>query len=229
MKYMYRIVILALVVVSMAVLITTPVVQLSGKSTLAQVAGLVGQLTGSEEINEKIEANDGEIPDRLKEEISIYNILVPSSNEVVNTIMAFIENSDMTAENEALDKLIGPAVALIISLAAVFVFAVATCVMSFMKNNRKVIYSAVWAIVSCFSVNYSFETIAGLFLSEDITIGSILQSEWGNAIMEIDKFELSNAFQIVPCIFAAMIVFTFLYNYTLPEKEKKVRKEMLGE
>ncbi len=227
MKYAYKIITAILAVAVLIVLVTTPIASVSIKSTIAQVAGLIGQYTNNEEIIEMIQNNGGKLPEYITENFAVADAF--NNDSTLSGLIDILANTEESDEpNEAVEKLVGPAVTLLISAIAIVACAVAAFVTGFLKDNRKVIYSAIWGIASCFMFNYSFETIANLFLSGKINFENMTGSAIGVFIGEFSKFELPSSFWMVAGVFAAMIVFTLLYNYTLPDKEKAARKEMLG-
>ncbi len=226
MKYVYKIVTIILAIVAVVVLFTAPIAEISVKSAIAQLAGYIGQYNNDEVIQETIQNNDGNLPEYITIDFAFSDLFDEES--FVNTVISLVENSD-AEPNEKIKVLYGPAVCLAISLAGILICAVGVIASAFMKNNRKVIYSSAFGIVSCFMFNYSFETIAEMFLYKKLTFSAILNSFLGDFIGEFSRFEIPNSFWAVAGVFAAIIIFTVLYNYTLPEKEKIQRKEMLGE
>ncbi len=227
MKYIYKIVTIILAVVAVVVLITAPIAEISAKSMIAQIAGYIGQYKENESITETIKNNDGNLPEYITESFAFADLL--DSDSFASNIISLVSRNEDAEPNEKLQVLVGPAVCLLISCVAIVICAIAVIVTAFMKNNRKVIFSAIWGIASCFMVNYSFETIAELFLTKKITFATIFNSMLGDLVGEISKFELPSSFWAVAGVFGAIIIFTVLYNYTLPEKEKLQRKESLGE
>jgi hypothetical protein len=52
---------------------------------------------------------------------------------------------------------------------------------------------------------------------------------WASFLGEIEVMTLTNEFWFIAFVFLAVIIWTVLYNITLPENEKRKRKIMLGE
>ena len=77
--------------------------------------------------------------------------------------------------------------------------------------------------------NEAFEAIAAPVLDGTVSLATLMGSVWGGLIGNIDTFSLLSNFWFIPAIFGAIILWTVLYNYTLPENEKRERKLMLGE
>ncbi len=226
MKYVYKIITVILAIVAVVVLFTAPIAEISVKSAIAQLAGYIGQYKNDASIQETIENNDGNLPEYITADFAFSDLF--DEDSFVNTIFSLAEKSD-TQPNEKVKVLFGPAVCLLISIACIIICAIAVISTVFTKNNRNVVYAAVWGIVSCFMYNYSFETIAEMFMNKKITFSTILNSAAGDIIGEFARFEIPGSFWAIAGVFAAIIIFTVLYNYTLPEKDKAQRKEMLGE
>ena len=77
--------------------------------------------------------------------------------------------------------------------------------------------------------NSCVKAIAAPFINGDVTLESLTGSGWAFLLGEITEISLSSSFWLVPVVFAGIILWTFLYNATLPENEKRERKLMLGE
>ncbi|MBO5290278.1 MAG: hypothetical protein J6B35_01685, partial [Clostridia bacterium] len=110
------------------------------------------------------------------------------------------------------------------------VCAIVTAVFAFAaKNNRMVIYSSVCGIGLTFMFSKAFEAVAAPFLDQSISLSTIFDSMWASFLGEIEVMTLTNEFWFIAVVFLAVIIWTVLYNITLPENEKKERKLMLGE
>ncbi len=226
MKYVYKIVTVILAIAAIVVLFTAPIAEISVKSAIAQLAGYIGQYKNDESIQGIIENNDGKLPEYITMDFAFSDLA--DEDSFVNTIISLAKNSD-SEPNEKLKTLYGPAACLLISIASIIICALGVIASAFMKNNRKVIYSSVFGIVSCVMFSYSFETIAEMFLYKKITFSTIFNSLLGDFVGEFSRFEIPSSFWAVAGFFAAAIIFTVLYNYTLPEKDKEQRKEALNE
>ena len=97
------------------------------------------------------------------------------------------------------------------------------------KDNRKVIYSCVAGMGLSLIFKECFAAIAEPILDGTVSIATLMDSAWGDLIGEFEKFTLTTNFWFIPAIFGAIILWTVIYNYTLPDKEKRERKLMLGE
>ncbi len=228
MKYVYKIVTVILAVVTVVVLITAPIANVAVKSMIAQIAGFIGQASGNQEITEVIQNNNGEMPEYITEDIAIIDFISPDEDSIVGIAMKFMDD-EADEKSSTIKMLTAPAFTLILSAIAILVCVISVIVCAFKKNNRTVIYSSIMGIASCFMVKYSFETIEYLFVSQKVRFEGLLQSSWAGLIGDFEEVALSPSFWAVAGVFVAIIVFTILYNYTLPEKEKAQRKEILGE
>lgn len=229
MKIGYRIIVIIVAIISVALLVTVPFTRVACESVIAQIGGWLGQYKGDEDIKEIIENNNGEMPKYITEEISFRDFVDPESGSLVYFAMSAAETFADKEMSPSLKKLIPAAITLIVCAGLIVVFAIITIIVSFTKNNRRVIYSSLGAIGASLMFTETLEAITHPFENGDITFASIFQSTWANLIGEIKIFELAPSFWVIPALFGFIILFTVLYNYTLPEKEKKARKEMLGE
>ncbi len=229
MKIGYKISVVALCLAIVAVMVFAPIIFISAKSVAVQTLLLIGQYKGHENVNELVENNGGVAPDHIKFEVAVADFFGDKLNLIGN--MLDEAGSEKTeAAKEQLQRFAGPAVTLLISFALIAVVAVLTAIFAIVaKDNRKVIFSSMAGIGLAFMVKYSFETIAEPFLNGEVTLASLAQSFWVTLLGNIDSFKIDTAFWAIPIIFGAIILFTVFYNYTLPEKEKAKRLEIIGE
>ncbi len=229
MKIGYKIVAAVMAVCVIAVLVFAPLISLRAKSTALQILGFIGQLSKNEEITQLMEKNDGKLPEYLTMEVSISDFFSGEASTITEMISSFA--TDQTEQTMArLQRFIAPGLALLVSLALIAVCAILIVIFAFAaKDNRKVIFTSMAGIGMCFMVKYCFETIATPILNGEVTLESLSGSFWMSLIAEVTDFGINSVFWFIPVIFGAIILWTVLYNYTLPEKDKLQRKIMLGE
>ncbi len=229
MKIGYKVISAALAIAILAVMVFAPMVTIGAKSVAAQLLVYLAQVKDNEQANQIVEDNDGEVPDRIEIPVSIAGFLTEDS-DLISAISELGDGDKTEAVKEQLQRFISPGVTFLISFALMAICAVVVLIFAiFAKDNRKVIFASMAGIGVSFVAKYSFEIIAEPFLTGKVTLASILQTFWAVFIGDIDKFELDTGFWVVPVIFGVIIVFTMLYNYTLPADQKKARREMLGE
>lgn len=230
MKIGYKLITAIIAVLVIAVLITAPFARIACESTLVQIIGAIGQVKENDAINETIKNNDGELPQYLKEEIRVMDFLDPDGDTIVSVIVTAVDNfTDDETKNPELEKLVAPAITMVVCAVLIVACAIAMVVVAFTKNNRRVIYAAISGIGASLMFTYTFSAITYPFVNGDLSFASVFQSSLASFIAKIVVFETAPSFYMVPVLFAVAILFTVLYNFTLPEKEKKARKEMLGE
>ncbi len=231
MKYVYKTVAALLAVAIIAMFIFTPLVSIRVESLAVQILSFIGQLKGNEEITDLIDEN-GELPTHIGESFSVYDIAYGDVNSIAGAIadIAKAYGDGDSKIMEQLDKVIAPVIAFVVLAVLAIICAVITAVFAFAaKNNRKVIYSALAGFGFSFMMPSTFKAVAQPFLDQEISIASLMDSMLGSLLGEVVGFQISSTFWFIPVAFMAIIVWTVLYNYTLPEAEKRERKLMLGE
>lgn len=228
MKLTYKLIAAALCVVVIAVIVCAPLIYVGIESAAAQLLVTIGQYAGTESAQEIINEY-GQAPDHIGIDISFIGLFDEDAKGTYELVKIF-SDGDNSATMKAIEPLIAPAITFAIVLVLLVVCAIATAVLAFAaKDNRKVICSCVTGIGLSLMVSQCFKAIAAPFLSGDITLAKIGGSSWLSLLGEIDAVELSSTFWAVPAVFGAIILWTVLYNYTLPADEKKKRLEMIGE
>ncbi len=229
MKIGYKISVVALSLAIVAIMVFAPIVFVSAKSVAIQTLVLIGQYKDNSVVNEIMEENDGASLDHIKFELAIADLF---SDELsfIQDMLDEAGNEKTEQAMEQLQRFAGPAVTLLISFGLLAISAIITAIFAiFAKDNRKVIFSSMAGIGLAFMVNYSFETISAPFLNGEVTLASLAQSFWVTLLGDIDAFKIDTAFWFIPIIFGVIIVGTVFYNYTLPQKEKTARLELIGE
>ena len=228
MKLGYKIVAAVISLLVIVVLVFAPLVYVGLESAAAQLLVTIGQYAGNETANEIINEY-GQVPDHIGIDISLASIFDDDAKGTAELIKAF-SDGDTTQTMKALEPVIAPAITFALVLVLLVVCSIVTAVLAFaVKDNRKVIGSAVTGAFLSLMVPPCFKAIAVPFLDGTITLSKLAGSSWVSLIGEIDAVELSSVFYAVPIIFVAVILWTALYNYTLPADEKKKRLKMIGE
>lgn len=229
MKIGYKLIVIIVAVLAVVLLITTPFTRIACESIVAQIGGFLGQATENKEVEEVIDKNNGELPKYITEKISFYDFVNPKSGSLVSLAMNAVESFDEKEMSPAIEKMIPAGITLLVCAALIVICAIATIVVVFTKNNRRVIYTSLCAIGASLMFSETLEAITHPVVNGDVTLATIFQASWANLFGTIKIFELAPSFWMVPALFGFIILFTALYNFTLPEKEKAERKAMLGE
>lgn len=229
MKYAYKVITALLAVAIIAMFIFTPLVSIRVESLAVSILSLIGQYKGNETITE-LTGQSGELPSHVSESFSVYDILYGDVNSIAGSISQFAQEGDKEAFLERIDVIIAPALAFMVLGILAIICAVVTIVLAFAaKDNRKVIYSSLAGLGISYMMPATFKAIAQPFLDGEITIASLMDSFLGSFLGEVVGFQISSTFWAIPVMFAVIIGWTVIYNYTLPESEKRERKLMLGE
>ncbi len=229
MKIGYKIVaaLCALAIIAAAIFI--PLISIKMDSLAASIILTISQAKGNPKAEEIIKENNGQLAATITEEIAIIDLLSPAADSIASIISNFGDNEDATARQQ-LEKLLSPALTFVVTLVLVIICAIVTCFVAiFAKDNRKVIYCALSGLGLSYMLIPEFKAISEPFLEKTITLGTLTDSIWISLLGEINTLSIGPAVYAFMGIFAAIIVWTILYNYTLPEKEKMERKIMLGE
>ena len=219
MKYLYKIVAAlgAISIIPLFVFLETIYFRI-GSAALTAIFG-IGNLLG---IDALAEATNGEIPAGIADTYSPYELY---------KFLSDMGGFDTAGKLEGkFDILIAPAITGGVVLTLLAICAIVTAVFAiFAKDNRKVIYSSVAGIGLSLMFKECFEGFAAPILDGSISLATVADSFWAGLIANFEELILNTNFWFIPVVFAAIILWTVLYNYTLPEKEKKERKLMLGE
>lgn len=226
MKYVYKVVCVLLAAIVVGVVFFAPIVGVRVHSELAALVEGNAIQKGDEEMIEKYIENDGVLSNHISETSSIYDMLFGDEGTFFRNVAIYFD----IANNEEIRILYAPAISFLSSLILVALCALAVVVFGlFAKNNRKVIYSCIAGIGSSFLAKECFEVIEETFVSGRLTLGDITQESWMDILGNIVNFEVLDIFNAAPIVFGVIIVWTFLYNYTLTPEQKRERKLLLGE
>ena len=229
MKYVYKIVAAVAALAVIIAAICLPLVYISFESLVPSVLLTIGAYLKNDAATELLESTNGELPTGIAENIAIKDILSPSTNSIAE-ILSDLGSETSETITEALKTVITPAIVLGIVFALILICAIVTAVIAIVaKDNRKVIYSAVTGIGLSLMLPEVFEAVAAPFLNGEITLATLSGSPLASLLGTVAKLEITSTFWFIPIIFACVIVWTILYNATLPEEEKRERKLMLGE
>ncbi len=220
MKYVYKIVaaIGALSVIPMLGFLK--IFYYKASSIAVQLLAFIAKLRGNADMEEILAENGGNLPENIADTMSVYDLA---------TLLDFSQGSGGDI-GDKFDLIVVPGIVLGIIAAMLVICAIVTAVFAFAaKNNRMVIYSSVCGIGLTFMFSKAFEAVAAPFLDQSISLSTIFDSMWASFLGEIEVMTLTNEFWFIAAAFLAVIIWTVLYNITLPENEKKERKLMLGE
>lgn len=221
MKYVYKIIAALGAIATIPMLLFSKIFSYVFSSSALETLFYLGQLFDKSFGSEILEQTGGKTPTGIADSTSLYELA---------TLFKSFGNLTDGGSNEELQKLIMPAIIFLILLALIVICAIVTAVFAIVaKNNRKVVYSSIVGIALCAMTHVAFESVVSPLLDGTLTTASIFNSTWATFIANVESISLTSSFWFVPLIFLVVIVWTVLYNTTLPENEKAERKLMLGE
>lgn len=221
MKYVYKIVAALGALSVIPMLGFLKIMYYKASSVAVQILAFIAELKGNSDIAEIVAENGGNLPENIADSMSVYDLV---------QLLDFSKSFAGEGTEGKFDAIIIPGIVLGIIAAMIVICAIVTAVFAFAaKNNRMVIYSSVCGIGLTFMFSKAFEAVAAPFLDQSISLSTILDSMWASFLGEIEVMTLTNEFWFIAAAFAGVIIWTVLYNITLPENEKKERKLMLGE
>ncbi len=231
MKYGYKIIATLLAFGVIAVAIFTPLVAVSIDSLVPGVLVLLGSyLLKSDTAADLLEEYEGAVPSAIGEKISIYNFINPSDNSIASLIKNLSGQEVSETATEVLQPIIPDAIVFAVVFCLIIVCALAVAITACVcENNRIVMYLSIVGCGLNFMLFKTFGDVAGPFLSGEITLSDIAGSDWIGLLGNITGLEVPSTMWFIAVLFVCIIIWTVLYNLTLPENEKIERKRMLGE
>ena len=223
MKYIYKIVAALGALAVAPLMFFTKIFYYKITSTALDALMIILQLTNSSALDEITAQTGGKIPEAIGDHLSFY--------DVFDTVSSFKNVlSQLEGETDKLNALITPAIVFLVAGILIIICAIVTAFFALVvKDNRKVLYSSITGIGLSLMFREAFECFVAPILEGTISISSLTGSVWGDLIGTVETLTLTTNFWFIPVVFAAIILWTVLYNYTLPQDEKKQRKIMLGE
>ena len=220
MKYVYKLVAAVGALAVIPALFLLKMIYFKISSAALSAIFYIGKLAGIEQITDALNGSNT-VPNSIGDIYSLYDFYYLFSD------MGSSETGDLM---EKIKPLISPAITSSVVLILIVLCAILTAIFAIVaKNNRYVIYSSICGIGLSFMLYECFSDLASIILSGTVSLATVLDSVWAGLIGSFEKLELVTNFWFIPAIFGAIILWTVLYNYTLPEKEKRERKLMLGE
>jgi hypothetical protein len=220
MKYVYKLVAAVGALAVIPALFLLKIIYFKISSAALSAIFYIGQLAGIEQITNALNGSNT-VPDSIADIYSLYDLY---------SLFSDIGSSETSDLIEKLNPLITPAITTAVVLVLIVICAIITAIFAIAtKNNRYVIYSSICGIGLSLMLYECFSDLASIILSGTVSLATVLDSVWAGMIGSFEKLELVTNFWFIPAIFGAIILWTVLYNYTLPEKEKRERKLMLGE
>ena len=220
MKYVYKLVAAVGALAVIPALFLLKMIYFKISSAALSAIFYIGKLAGIEQITDALNGSNT-VPDSIGDIYSLYDFYYLFSD---------IGSTDSGDLIEKIKPLISPAITSSVVLILIVLCAILTAIFAIVaKNNRYVIYSSICGIGLSFMLYECFSDLASIILSGTVSLATVLDSVWAGLIGSFEKLELVTNFWFIPAIFGAIILWTVLYNYTLPEKEKRERKLMLGE
>lgn len=219
MKYIYKAVaaIGSLIVIPALTFLSVIYYKFSSPTLSLLLSALAGR--GNETAAKILAENGGVAPQYIADSTSLW--------ELGNIAKNF---GDSASTNTALDVLKTSAITLVIMAILIAVIAIVTAVIAIVaKDNRKVYYSSLAGIGASVMFKFAFESLVAPLVDGTVSIADIVQSSIGAFVAQTETIELSTAFYAIPALFVCVMVWTFIYNYTLPETEKAARKKYIEE
>ncbi len=230
MKYVYKTVAALLALAVIAVIICTPMVSITIESLIPGAVVALGAYLKSDKATEILEQTGGEVPSAIGEDISILNIISPTDNSIASIIKNFGSEDASSAATEALQPVIPAAIGFAVVLGLIIICAIAAAVTAFAcKNNRIPVYLGIAGCGLNFMLFKTFSDVARPFTDGTITLSKLAGSDWMMLVGEITDVSMPSTMWAISALFVCVIVWTILYNATLPTEEKIKRKRMLGE
>ena len=230
MKYVYKTVAALLAIAVIAVMIFTPIIAISLESLIPSILTLVGAWLKNETAMELLEQYEGAIPSTIGEDIALFDLISPGENSIASIIRNFGSEDASSTALEALEPAMPSIIAFIVVFVLIAICAIAVAVTAFAcKNNRVPIYLS---IIGCGLNAMLFETfgdVAQPFVEGEITLSQLAGTDWATLLGSITGLEVPSSMWAISVLFICVIVWTVLYNITLPQEEKIARKRMLGE
>ena len=229
MKYVYKIVAALGALAVILVALVTPLVHIEIDSLIPGALVTIGALLDKDSVKDVANATKGELPTGIYEDISVKDLVAPSSNTIAQALTQMGgEASEETMK--ALEPVMAPFFTFVVVFALILICAIVTAVVAFAsKNNRNVYYLSIAGIFISLMASPCMKAIAAPFVNGEITLEALTGAGWAFLLGDITEISLPGTFWAVPAIFAGIMLWTFLFNATLPEKEKRERKLMLGE
>ncbi len=230
MKYVYKTVAALLALAVIAVIICTPIVSITIESLIPGAVVTIGAYLKSDKATEILEQTGGELPSAIGEDISILNIISPTDNSIASVIRNFSSEEASSTAMEALQPVIPAAIDFAVVLVLIIICAVAAAITAFAcKNNRIPIYLSIAGCGLNFMLFKTFSDVGRPFSEGEITLSQLAGSEWMILVGDITDVSMPSTMWAIAALFVCVIVWTVLYNATLPSEEKIKRKHMLGE
>ena len=221
MKYVYKIVAALGALSVIPMLGFLKIFYYKASSVAVQILAFIANMKGNADMKEILAENGGNLPQNIADTMSVYDLV---------SLLDFSQGFSGEGAGDKFDLIVVPGIVLGIVAVLIVICAIVTAILAFAaKNNRMVIYSSVCGIGLTFMFSKAFEAVAAPFLDQSISLSTILDSMWASFLGEIEVMSLTNEFWFIAVVFLAVIIWTVLYNITLPEDEKKERKLMLGE
>lgn len=220
MKYVYKIVAALGALSVIPMLGFLKIFYYKASSVAVQILAFIANMKGNADMKEILAENGGNLPQNIADTMSVYDL-----SGLLDLSKSFSDGA-----GDKFDLIVVPGIVLGIVAVLIVICAIVTAILAFAaKNNRMVIYSSVCGIGLTFMFSKAFEAVAAPFLDQSISLSTILDSMWASFLGELEVMTLTNEFWFIAVVFLAVIIWTVLYNITLPENEKKERKLMLGE
>ena len=222
MKYVYKIISAICSLAVLPAMVFTPIIYYHVSSVALQSIFTLAELLNSGSVQKYLDKYNLEtVPEGIADTASIYDL--------INLISRFNESGDSSKILESIEVMIPLLIATGIALVFVILCAILTVVFAFAcKDNRKVIATSLAGLGFSLMLPMLIENTVAPILSGEISMSTFIDAFWASLIAEVEEISVAPMYYFIPVLFAVVVLWTMLYNATLPEKEKAARKKMIG-
>ena len=222
MKLVYKIVSALCALAVLPAMVFSPIIYYYVSSVALQGILALAELMNSGSVQKYLDKyNLDSVPEGIADTVSIY--------DMVDLVGKF---GGGNASSEFLDKIeimIPSLIATAIAIVFTIICAVVTIVFAFAcKDNRKVIASSFAGLGFSLMVPMLIENTVAPLVSGAISISDFIDSFLASLIAKVEVIEVASMYYLIPALFGFIVLWTVLYNATLPEKEKAERLKMIG-
>lgn len=222
MKLVYKIVSALCAVAVLPAMVFSPIIYYYVSSVALQGIFTLAELMNSGTIQKYLdEYNMESVPTGISDTLSLYDL--------ADVVSRFGGNGDSSKILDAIDIMIPSLIATGIAWVFVVICAIITVVFAFAcKDNRKVIASSLAGLGFSLMVPMLIENTVSPLVSGAINMNSFIDTFWASLIAEVEEISVAPMYYLIPALFGFIVLWTVLYNATLPDKEKAERKKMIG-
>ncbi len=218
MKIAYKIISALLAIAVLPAMVFSPLIYYYVSSFALQALFTVAELMDSKVIADKLEQFGLEsAPEGIADSLSLFDIF-----QTTDKLKNVFEGGEL---NEELASVAPAFFSSIFAFILIAVCAIVTAVLAFKaKDNKSVIVSSAFGIGASVLFETIFNDMVSSFLNGRISIADFVDSFVGALLADVEVISLTSTFWFIPGLFACVILWTLVYNFTLPENEKAKKK-----